>query len=38
MLERMLFEQMSVYFDKFLSDQPYGFQKGYSTQHVFWIY
>ena len=24
---------MSVYFDKFLSDQQYGFRKGYSTQH-----
>ena len=26
---------MSVYFDKFLSDQQYGFWKGYSTQHCF---
>ena len=33
MLERILFEQMSVYFDKFLSDQQCGFRKGYSTQH-----
>ena len=32
-LERILFEQMSVYFDKFLSDQQCGFRKGYSTQH-----
>ena len=32
-LERILFEQISVYFDKFLSDQQCGFRKGYSTQH-----
>ena len=33
MLERILFAQISVYFDKFLSDQQCGFRKGYSTQH-----
>ena len=32
-LERILFEQISVYFDKFLSDQQCGFRKGYRTQH-----
>ena len=32
-LERILFEQVSVYFDKFLSDQQCEFRKGYSTQH-----
>ena len=32
-LERILFEQISVYFDKFLSDQQCGSRKGYSTQH-----
>ena len=32
-LQRILFEQMSVYFHKFLSDQQCGFRKGYSTQH-----
>ena len=32
-LERILFEQISVYFDKFLSDQQCGFWTGYSTQH-----
>ena len=32
-LGRILFEQISVYFDKFLSDQQCGFRKGYSTQH-----
>ena len=32
-LERILFEQISVYFHKFLSDQQCGFRKGYSTQH-----
>ena len=31
-LERIPFEQMSVYFDKFLSDQQCGFRKGYSAQ------
>ena len=31
--ERILFEQISVYFDKFLSGQQCGFRKGYSTQH-----
>ena len=31
--ERILFEQISVYFDKFLSDQQCEFCKGYSTQH-----
>ena len=30
-LERILFEQISVYFDKFLSDQQYRFREGYST-------
>ena len=30
--ERILFEQISVFFDKFLSDQQCGFRKGYSTQ------
>ena len=30
--ERTLFEQISVFFDKFLSDQQCGFRKGYSTQ------
>ena len=29
---RILFEQMSVYFGKFLSDQQCGFRKGYSAQ------
>ena len=33
MLERILIEQMSVYFHIFLLDQQCGFQKGYSTQH-----
>ena len=32
-LQRIIFEQMSVYFHKFLSDQQCGFRKGYSTQH-----
>ena len=32
-LERILFEQISVYGDKFLSRQQCGFRKGYSTQH-----
>ena len=32
-LERILFEQISVYFNKLLSDQQCGFRKGYSTQH-----
>ena len=32
-LERILFEKMSVYFDTFLSDQQCGFRKRYSTQH-----
>ena len=31
--ERILFEEMSIYFDKFLSDQQCGFRKGYSTQN-----
>ena len=30
--ERTLFEQISVFFDKFLSDQQCGFRKGHSTQ------
>ena len=30
--EKILFEQISVFFDKFLSDQQCGFRKGYSTQ------
>ena len=30
-LQRILFEQMSVYFHQFLSDQQCGFRKGYST-------
>ena len=29
--EKILFEQISVFFDKFLSDQQYGFRKGYSV-------
>ena len=29
----MLFEQISVYFDNFLSDQQWELPKGYSTQH-----
>ena len=33
LLERILFEQISVYFNKFLSDQQCWFRKGYSTQH-----
>ena len=32
-LERILFEQLSVYCVKFLSDQQCGFGKGYSTQN-----
>ena len=32
-LEKILFEQIPVYFGKFLSDQQCGFRKGYSTQH-----
>ena len=32
-LERIFFEQISVYFVKFLPDQQCGFRKGYSTQH-----
>ena len=31
MFEKILFEQISVFFDKFLSDQQCGFRKGYST-------
>ena len=31
--EKILFEQMSVFFGKFLSSQQCGFRKGYSTQH-----
>ena len=30
-LEQVLLEQMSVYFDTFLLDQKCGFRKGYST-------
>ena len=30
--EKILFEQISVFFDKLLSDQQCGFRKGYSTQ------
>ena len=30
--EKIFFEQISVFFDKFLSDQQCGFRKGYSTQ------
>ena len=33
MLEWILFGQISVYFDKSLSDQQYGFQKGCRMQH-----
>ena len=32
-LERIPFKLISVYFDKFLSDQQCGFWKRYSTQH-----
>ena len=32
-LERIPFERISVYFDRFLSDQECGFWKGYSTQY-----
>ena len=32
-LERILFEKISVNFDKFLSDKKCRFWKGYSTQH-----
>ena len=35
--ERILFEQMSVYIDKFLSDQQCGFRKRHSTQHCLFI-
>ena len=31
--EKILFEQMSVFFENFLSNQQCGFRKGYSTQH-----
>ena len=31
--EKILFEQMSVFFEKILSNQQCGFRKGYSTQH-----
>ena len=31
--EKILFEQMSVFFENFLSSQQCGFRKGYSTQH-----
>ena len=31
-LEKILFEQISVFFDKFLSDPQCGFRKGYSTK------
>ena len=32
-LERILFEQVSVYFDKLLSEQQCWFRNGYSTHH-----
>ena len=32
-LEKIFFEQISAYFDKFLSDQQCGFRKRYSMQH-----
>ena len=32
-LERILFERISVYFDRLLSNQECGFWKGYSTQY-----
>ena len=32
-MERILFKQISVYFDKILSDQKCEFRRGYSTQH-----
>ena len=32
-LERIIFEHVSTYFDNFLSDQQCRFRKGYSTQH-----
>ena len=32
-LEKILFDQISVHFDKFLSDQQCGFWKGDNTQH-----
>ena len=35
LLERIPLEQISVYLDKFLSDQQCGFRKGYSMQHCF---
>ena len=31
--ERIIFEQMSAFFDNFFSDQQCGFRKGYSAQH-----
>ena len=31
--EKILFEEMSVFFENFLSSQQCGFRKGYSTQH-----
>ena len=31
--ERILFEEMSGFFDNFLSEQQCGFRKRYSTQH-----
>ena len=31
--ERILFEQISGFFDNFLSEKQCGFEKGYSTQH-----
>ena len=36
MLEKILFGQISVYFDKFLSDQQCEFRKGYGMQHCLW--
>ena len=35
LLERIPLQQISVYLDKFLSDQQCGFRKGYSMQHCF---
>lgn len=36
-LERILFEKMSSYFENILQDQQFGFQKRYSTQHFEFI-
>ena len=33
LFERILFEQISSFFDNFLSEKQCGFRKGYSTQH-----